>query len=379
MLDLSSLFHTTVDGNSCLREALDLTPAQRSVISDARVEVRNCLRAGIPRVLRERGYTKDVPEPRFFTQGSWAYKTINAPAQPPQQADLDDGCYLPLSFVSETKRPSIAARVFFNAAKEALAPLADRMGWELTEKPTCIRMVIAEHAHIDVPLYAIPDEEFTSLAKATMEHYALDSIAEAAIKAERDAWSALPKDKVLLAHGVDDWVASDPRPIKAWFLNEVEEKGEQFQRVVRYLKAFRDWHWPTKGPSSILLMAAAAPLFEKRERRDDLALLDVVSALPDRLRDGVSNPVESSESFTARLGKDGVEEAAKAFEALEVALRGSIDASNAAQACSWLRKEFGSRFPDEPDRVKVSSVKATILATAPSAGPSELVGRTKAG
>jgi hypothetical protein len=166
-----------------------------------------------------------------------------------------------------------------------------------------------------------------------MEHYALDSIAEAAIKAERDAWSALPKDKVLLAHGVDDWVASDPRPIKAWFLNEVEEKGEQFQRVVRYLKAFRDWHWPTKGPSSILLMAAAAPLFEKRERRDDLALLDVVSALPDRLRDGVSNPVESSESFTARLGKDGVEEAAKAFEALEVALRGSIDASNAAQAC----------------------------------------------
>jgi hypothetical protein len=162
-------------------------------------------------------------------------------------------------------------------------------------------------------------------------------------------------------------------------VSEVEEKGEQFQRVVRYLKAFRDWQWPTKGPSSILLMAAAAPLFERRDRRDDLALLDVVSALPDRLRDGVCNPVESSESFTARLGKEGVEEAAKAFEALEVALRGSIDASNAAQACSWLRKEFGSRFPDEPDRVKVSSVKATILATAPATGPSELVGRTKAG
>ena len=126
-------------------------------------------------------------------------------------------------------------------------------------------------------------------------------------------------------------------------------------------------------------MAAAAPLFEKRERRDDLALLDVVSALPSRLRDGVCNPVESSESFTARLGKEGVEAAAKAFESLEVALRGAIDASNAAQACSWLRKEFGSRFPDEPERIKITSVKATILATAPSPGPSELVGRTKAG
>jgi len=34
-----------------------------------------------------------VTQPRFFTQGSWAYKTLNAPAQNPQQADLDDGAY----------------------------------------------------------------------------------------------------------------------------------------------------------------------------------------------------------------------------------------------------------------------------------------------
>lgn len=380
MLNLSPLFFTSVEGESCMHEELELTPERRAWIASARTDVRNCLRTGIPRVLKEQGYTSDVPQPRFFTQGSWAYKTLNSPAQLPQQADVDDGCYLPLSFVTQTKRPSTAATVFFAAAEEALRPLIEEKRWRLvTDKPTCIRIVIASFAHIDIPLYAIPDEEFVTLTKASMERYGYDSISEAAVKAERDAWTALPRDKVLLAHRECDWMTSDPRPVKEWFLGEVEAKGEQFRRVVRYLKAFRDWKWPSGGPASILLMAAAAPLFEKRDRRDDIALLDVVSALPGRLRDGVKNPVEESESLTDRLGKAGVEEAAKAFEEFEGVLRGAIDASSSSQACIWMRNEFGPRFPNEPDRVKIISVAATIAAAPATAGPSELVGRTKAG
>jgi hypothetical protein len=285
MLNLSPLFFTTVDDESCMHDRLDLTPEQRAWIASARTDVRDCLRTGLPGVLRASGYTENVPQPRFFTQGSWAYKTLNSPAQHPQQADVDDGCYLPLSFVSQTKRPSIAATVFFTAAEEALKPLAEEKRWKLiTDKPTCIRIVIATDAHIDIPLYAIPNEEFVTLAKASMERYGYDSLMEAVNMAEQDAWTALPADKVLLAHRECNWMSSDPRPVKEWFLGEVEAKGEQLRRVIRYLKAFRDWKWSSGGPASILLMAAAAPLFEKRDRRDDLALLDVVAALPARLR-----------------------------------------------------------------------------------------------
>lgn len=380
MLNLSPLFFTTVADESCMHEDLDLPPDQRALIADARKDIRGCLRTGIPRVLIASGFTEDVPQPRFFTQGSWAYKTLNSPAKRPQQADIDDGCYLPLSFVTQTKRPSTATTVFFAAAEEALRPLVKEKRWELvTDKPTCIRIVIAAYAHIDIPLYAIPDEEFVMLAKASMEQYGFDSLMEAAIKAERDAWTALPHDKVLLAHRECNWMHSDPRPVKEWFLGEVEAKGEQFRRVVRYLKAFRDWKWSRGGPASILLMAAAAPLFEKRDRRDDLALLDVVAALPNRLRAGVNNPVEESESLTDRLGEAGVEEAAKAFEMFERVLRGSVDASRSSQACIWMRDEFGPRFPNEPHRVKVVSVAATIAAAPATTGPSELIGRTKAG
>jgi len=380
MLNLSPLFFTTIDDGSCMHGELDLTPEQRARIASARTDVRDCLRAGMPRVLRASGYTVDVPQPRFFTQGSWAYKTLNAPAQHPQQADVDDGCYLPLSFVSQTKRPSIATTVFFAAAEEALRPLVEEKRWKLiTDKPTCIRIVIAADAHIDIPLYAIPDDEFVTLVKASTERYGYDSLTEAVNMAERDAWTALPADKVLLAHRECNWMSSDPRPVKEWFLGEVEAKGEQFRRVVRYLKAFRDWSWSSGGPSSILLMAAAAPLFEKRDRRDDLALLDVVASLPARLRAGVNNPVDESESLTGRFGNAGVEEAAKAFEKLETVLRGATDAGSPSQACIWMRGEFGPRFPNEPDRVKVVSVVATIAAAAPTTGPSELIGRTKAG
>lgn len=380
MLNLSPLFFTTVDDEVCMLNELDLMPEQRAWIASVRNDVRDCLRTGIPRVLSTNGYKEIVPQPRFFTQGSWAYKTLNAPAQHPQQADIDDGCYLPLSFVTQTKRPSVAATVFFAAAEEALKPLVEKRCWKLvTDKPTCIRIVIATYAHIDIPLYAIPDEEFVMLAKNSMEHYGYDSLTEAVKRAEQDAWTALPADKVLLAHRECNWISSDPRPVKEWFLGEVEAKGEQFRRVIRYLKAFRDWRWPSDGPSSILLMAAAAPLFEKRDRRDDLALLDVVAELSSRLRAGVNNPVEQSESLTERLGQEGVEEAAKAFENFEKVLRAATDAGSPSQACIWMQKEFGSRFPNTPERVIVVSVAATIAAAPAIAGPSEFVGRTKAG
>lgn len=380
MLNLSPLFFTTVENKSCMLEELNLRSELVSMISAAKTEVRNCLKTGIPRVLKENGYADKVPQPRFYTQGSWAYKTLNSPAQLHQQADVDDGCYLPMSFVSQTGRPSTATGVFFDAAEQALQPLVKERGWQLvTDKPTCIRIVIASYAHIDIPLYAIPDDEFTTLTKAAAEGYGYDSFSEAMASSKQDVWTALPSDKVLLAHRECNWKPSDPRPVKEWFLGEVAVKGHQFQRIVRYLKAFRDWQWAEGGPASILLMAAAAPVFERRENRDDLALLDVVAALPDRLRAGVNNPVDDSESFTDRLGENGVEEAAKVFEALEKALRGAINAGNASQACTWMQGEFGHRFPNEPDRVSVVSVAGTIAAAPAQKGPSEIVGRTHAG
>jgi hypothetical protein len=385
MLNLSPLFYTTDEFETAFLDNLELTNQEREYINAAKTEVRTWLREGIPRVMKAKGYTEAVPRPRFFTQGSWAYKTLNAPAQKPQQADIDDGCYLPLSFVTQTRRPSVAAAVFFQVVEEALAPLAAARKWKLiADKATCVRLEIAPQAHIDVPLYAIPDQEFATLSARVLDH-GFASLSEAVLaKAERNAWTALPRNSVLLAHREEDWIESDPRPVKDWFEKEVLARGDQLRRVVRYLKAYRDWAWPSGGPASLLLMAAAVPVFERRHSRDDLALADVLAVLPGVLRKGVCNPVDDKESLTDRLRKgnsekDLVEEAANRFEECERLLRGAMAAGNAAQACTWMQQAFGARFPEHPYRVKVVSVAATIAATPAVAGPSELVGRTRAG
>lgn len=136
MLNISPLFHTEA-GESSLLQNLNLKSVQENFISTAKTVIRECLRSGIPVELKKAGYLGKVPEPRFFTQGSWAYKTLNAPAHLPQQADIDDGAYMPLSFVSQTKRPSTASSIFFTAAEAALRPLVIEKGWKLaTDKPT---------------------------------------------------------------------------------------------------------------------------------------------------------------------------------------------------------------------------------------------------
>lgn len=383
MLNVSKLFYTETT-DDCLLSSLELTDIERTYIASAKNEVRSCLRDGIPRYLRSKGYEGEVPTPRFFTQGSWAYKTLNAPAHtPPQQSDCDDGAYLPISFLKATRRPTVASAIFFEAAEAALAELVERkrhLNWRLIkDKDTCIRVEISNSAHIDIPLYSIPDEEYVTLTRsANMRGYM--SLDEAFSARRIESWAELPTDQVMLAHRKENWISSDPRPVKKWFLEQVQDQGEQLRRIVRYLKAYRDWQWQSGGPSSILLMAAAAPLFTKIRERDDLALLEVLKGLPSALRAGVNNPVDDSESLSGRLNADEVEEAASKFEELEMNLNGAVNASDATSACLWLRKMFGPRFPVRTDLVKATTVAATIAAIpAQPAVASEFVGKTKAG
>jgi len=378
MQNLSSLLYSSTETPTFLGN-ITLGKDAEACLTSAREDVRQCLRTRLPSVLREAGYAEAAVTPRFFPQGSWSYKTLNKPAWQQQQADIDDGVYLPLSFVQEAGRPSIASAVFFKATQAALAPLVKEKNWKMTEKPTCIRIEISANAHLDLPLYAIPDLEFDTLQKAALAKYGYDSFAEALSLSERDAWTELPEDQVLLAHREEDWIKSDPRQVTNWFRGQVDIHGEQFRRCVRYLKAWRDYQWQTGGPSSILLMAAAALHFEKRDRRDDLALLDVVAKLPAALRKGVKDPVDDSKSLTDRLGGAGVKDAAAKLEDLEKYLRGALNASDSAQACAWVIHHLGNRFPNQPSRAVKVAIAATVLSAPATVQASKLVGRSQAG
>lgn len=380
MPNFSPLLFTTT-GEDCFLNELTIAPDDLAEIDGARKEIRDFLKADLPGALRAKGLEGEICPPRFYIQGSRSYKTLNSPCTtPPQHSDIDDGVYLPLSVMREETSPKLAIALFFDAVVDVLGPICAERGWKTESKDTCIRVTISPYAHIDLPLYVIPDTLFL-LIKSNMESRG-QVVFDGAINSERDTWKTLPSDKILLADRKQGWRKSDPMAMKNWFKRECQDKGpDQLIRVVRYLKAFRDKQWEDKGPSSILLMAMACPLFEPVDKRDDRALLNVVKGIPAALQNGVISPIDPEASLTAHMPKEAIADAVAQFQIFADHLEGAINSPDAETAYIWLHRMLGDRFPNEPRRMKSNTdgLPASMAAIAPLAGPAEPVRRTKAG
>ena len=382
MANVSRLLYTSTDEESFL-DNLTITKPADAKLRAARSEVRAHLKETFAEQSRQQFGA--VVEPRFFTQGSFSYRTINRPVYVPmQQMDMDDGCYLLLSFVRGAL-PTKAASLFFTFVDAALRALAARKGWRFEEKPTCCRLVIDKDAHIDVPLYAIPDHEFHTLEKSTRAR----ADASGGIVA-RDAiltWEELPENSVLLAHRVENWLASDPRKIRTWFVEAVDTYGEILRRESRYLKGWRDYHYPDLDKvSSILLMACTFEVFEDVGRRDmptrdDLALLKITERLPKLLEGPVHNPADRSERLDARLDDGPRKVAIAKARRLHALVQEAVDHSaNRQGAVTAMQAAFGDRIPDRPDLVSITeAARAEVRAHQPKIVPAPTVGRSTSG
>lgn len=374
MANVAKLLYATSDEESYLENLR----AEQKGLRDARREIRERLREAFTAAGKAR-FGVNI-RPRFFTQGSFAYRTLNSPAWPPeQQRDLDDGCYLPLSFVRGEK-PSKAAEMFFAFVDEVLIDLAREKGWRHVPKPTCARVVIERDAHVDIPLYAIPDGEFRLL-----EERALMRKDGRRVFAAADTWQALPSDAVLLAHRDEDWKISDPRKVKDWFLGAVDVHGERLRRDSRYLKGWRDHHRLDGARlTSILLMAAIYIVYEEMptafiEEREDKRLLSVVQRLPPILQRAVSIPTIPKEDLN-RMSDDEKARVVAALEDLRLTLEETISRCNDAdRAVCLMTDAFGTRMPQRPDLVSIFSASVTVRSIPAKTMPAPEVGRSRSG
>ncbi len=388
MANVEKLLHGSSEGVDLLTK-LDLLPPETRLLKTAKAKVREHLRIAISEGTKERlGVTI---APRFFTQGSDTYKTLNRPAwMPPQQMDLDDGVYLPMMFVKGAT-PSQASPFFFAIVDTALKALVKREGWQAFDdsKDTCARVVINDTAHVDVPLYAIPDDEFGKLTKAAMKAMVAADGADFDFMRSRidrlDSWDALPSDKVLLAHRKDDWKPSDPRKMHEWFLASIEDFGERLRRECRYLKAWRDHH-KLGHISSIILMVYAWTVFEEIGQlhvpaRDDLMLLKIAERLPDLFSREIENPTNPEEllglGWSHEERRTAIQAASMMREDLDMAINHCWQPE---VAVSRIRSVFGSRIPNRPDLISVKAVAAATVAATPVVySPAPEVGRSTSG
>ena len=360
-------------------KSINVSDEDKEKLLQAKNEIKGALIKGIKAfTATEKGGGKSTT-PKFYTQGSWAYKTINSPCQnPPQQVDYDYGTYLPISYL-DNEHPVVAAKLFFEVVDNILRAQSEKHNWSFdNSKDTCSRVIINKKLHIDVPLYSMPDEEFQKLTeKALARGYA--SVHEAVFAINEQEWMGIDNDKIMLATRNGDWTPSDPLMLHRWFLNEVATYGEQIRRVCRYIKSWRDFYWERGGPSSIFLMVCVSQCFNSNER-EDIALLNVLKLLPKVLSGTIKNPTDENEILSDRVDSDDIERlkslSASFYNDFYEALNGT---ETSIDACNLIRKHLGERFP-QISTLEHEDIRSVIAATAPSTIKSDKIPkRTKAG
>ena len=366
-------------GQADFLSELDISDAEQKRLAAAREQIRAHLKSSfaswqglvnrqhmLVAAARSSGLPDPALRPKFRMQGSRSYHTLNAPAwHPPQQIDYDDGMYLPVSFLSNTGSPIIASEAYFSLVERALVPLCQANGWKIEQKPTCVRVKLDDKAHIDLPLYAIPDEEFEELVEKA---YAMDSAARTmsanAVDLAELLYQRLPTDEIRLAHREDGWIKSDPRLIEDWFHAAIETHGQQLRRVCRYLKAWRDHQWPKSALTSITLMKCVIDAFDNLngsidDKRDDQALFEVTRQLDGFFAGDIENPVIDGVLNDKWNDDDRTKfrQAARDFHRrVANALSGTDDRK---VALAELTKAFGERIPQNIDLI-VATAAATV-------------------
>lgn len=226
-------------------------------------------------------------------------------------------------------------------------------------------MQINAWAHIDIPLYAAPEEQFAQI----VERGAFDAVrtldAREGLVAnfeEEDFTLQQWEDMVdiMMATRAGEWQQSDPEEVSRWFLDRIEEHTEQLRRVCCYLKAWRDLHWKAgDGPTSVCIMIAVAQTFEPQRGRDDLALEKSARALAITLKGNVHEAAiaEGKEDFNKRLDADCRQLASSRAATLASQLQAArLKGSHlVGDAIDILRGQLGDRVPYRTDLVELDS------------------------
>ncbi|WP_157134799.1 CBASS cGAMP synthase [Sphingomonas sp. PAMC 26605] len=307
--------------------------------------------------------------PKFKMQGSWSYDTLNRTThEPPQEIDLDDGVFLPVSFLSQNgeAHPAVISGAYFAAVEAMLAPICEKRGWTLSDpKPSCVRVEVRDGAHVDLALYAIPDDDFAVLIEKAEASVAFAGALDEQIAFTRDVYPRLPSDHIMLAHRDEGWKPSDPRKLEEWFKAAIALHGYQLRRVCRYLKAWRDHHWGVCRLSSITLMACTVAAFDQLgstidQTRDDKALLMAAEQLAMRLNHRVYNPVVAGQflddGWSTEMRREFITEAQELAAGLRVVLNGTRAADASAKLCEL----FGDYLPDDADLLVVESAPSIL-------------------
>lgn len=275
-----------------------------------------------------------IPVPDFCMQGSFAMCSTINPSK--KEYDLDDGVYLKNIDTSkpiekwespETVHSWIVSAVDGHTSKKPL------------DKNLCVRVLYAdENKHVDLPIYAEKDGEY------------------------------------YLAVKNKGWMESDPKEINDWFTQEVKKNGEQYRRVVRYLKAWKDHREDKNGTVKLFggfqLTVLAAKHFVRDSESDEESFFRTVESINNSIwsyRYSISHPVRLAKNIIEHYSDKRKELFQDEFKNMFDKAKKAYDEKKCEEKAKKWVKVFGDRFPipteSECDKKKSKETPATITGT----------------
>lgn len=264
----------------------------------------------------------DKNQPKFCWQGSFSMKTVINQLDDGEY-DLDDGVYIQ-GYAEQSNWPSPAT-----VHKWVKGAVEDRTKENPKDKKTCVRVTYARGYHIDLPIYIIHD------------------------------------DIAFLAHKRDGWIESDPKAFKDWFVGEIQDEhcGEQLRRLVKVLKAWKDYTGVDLKGVELTILATKA--FDQYDGRDDKSFKNTVENIIQNLEDDFKcvKPVSPGEDLFERFDKNQRNEIIQAFKDLKEKMDEALNEEDEEKASEYLREVFGTRFPkgtSTPSRYSQSSAPGVL-------------------
>ncbi|WP_157976539.1 CBASS cGAMP synthase [Parahaliea mediterranea] len=372
-------------GEQAFLTALNLPDRLLNDLRAAREEIEQVLREGFKarRELEQRKRDKErlpLPQPRFALQGSYVYRTINAPAYPPeQQVDIDLGLYLPFDVLGDGQQPAEHVSAYFEVVESILHEYIEqrRPEWRLhTGKQTCIRVILSPTTHIDLPLYAVPQAEIDRVKNqraSNLQQVALGrEHAMGRLFLDEDQWVQDVSPTVIhLAHRTKGWEPSDPLVIKTWVNDMCQQKDSKIRHICRFLKAWRDEAWQDGGgPSSIFLLAFViaeynveisdycAQLTHVIDRLEFVFDLPLYVPRPTPEDNYAQEDLRSADRIPPEKRADFEEK----FRVLKHGYQSALLAATPETANAQLQRIFGERLPYAPERIDVCDERAALVA-----------------
>lgn len=174
-------------------EKIKLTSSRKDSIIGSRDAVRDKIRNYFKSNLK-------INQPKFMRQGSFSINTALNPIAD-NEVDIDDGLYL--KHVDENDEKSWPTPKA--AHKLVLDSLNGHTQDGCEDKTSCVRVIYRNYYHVDIPVYIMQGN-----------HAKLANVK------------------------TNTWETSDSKDFSDWFY--ANRKDEQTNRIIRYLKAWRDFN-----------------------------------------------------------------------------------------------------------------------------------------